>query len=189
MSNDSESQVVEHLKAQIQALESSEQIRQLKALAMYHADRQDAEAFAGLFCEDGVFIGVTQEHRGRQAIAKNLNFLPFAVHYIMNPIISVSGDRADARWYTLRPQVDRTGVPSWTAGWYDDEYVRIAGEWRFKSVTIKYCFHSPYNTGWSKDRVVAPEPISAALGASLARSRTGAVSTHVQHEKVTPTRR
>lgn len=176
MSVDDEPQTLEHLNSRIRVLEASEEIRQLKALAMYYADRQDAEAFAELFCEDGVFVGVIQEHRGRQAIAQDLSFLPFAIHYIMNPIISVSENRAYARWYTLRPQIDRTGTPSWTAGWYDDEYVRIAGEWKFKSVTIKNCFHSPYDKGWSKDRVIAPEPIAAAFSVSLAQSRVEAAS-------------
>jgi SnoaL-like domain len=160
-------QMTMDLIKRIDALEAVQEIKQLKALGMYHADRQDAESFAGLFSEDGVFVGVYQEHRGREAIAKGLQFLPFAIHYAMNPIISVSGDSAYGRWYTLRPQIDHSGNASWAAGWYDDEYVRVAGTWKFKSVKIRHSLHSAYEKGWAKDDVVPPAPIEGRLAAEL----------------------
>jgi len=166
--------MTEDLIKRIETLEALEEIRQLKALGMYYADLQDAESFAHLFCEDGVFIGVFQEHRGRQAIAQGLKFFPFAIHFVMNPIISVSENRARGRWYTLRPQIDHGGTPSWAAGWYDDEYIRVAGAWRFKSVTIRNCLQSPYHKGWTAADVVSPAPIAAAFATSLAQTRVEA---------------
>jgi hypothetical protein len=35
----------------------------------------------------------------------------------------------------------------WDAGRHDDERVRISGEWRFRSVTIRTGFFTPYASG------------------------------------------
>lgn len=151
------------LEDRIEKLEAIHEIQQLKALGMYYADRQDAAGFAALFADDGVFKGIYQRHCGPDEIQKGLRFFPFAIHYAMNPIITVAGDRAYGRWYTLRPQIDHAGNASWAAGWYDDEYVRIHGKWKFKSVTIAGAFQCQYDAGWSRDSVTAPAEISKTM--------------------------
>jgi len=155
------------LEARIERLEAIAEIERLKALGMYHADRKDAEGFARLFCEDGVFHGVYQKHVGRKAIADGLKFFPFAIHYATNPIITVQGSKAYGRWYTIRPQIDHAGKPSWAAGWYDDEYAKVEGRWLFKSVRIVGCFQATYEEGWVPEAVTPPAALAQAHAESL----------------------
>jgi hypothetical protein len=141
------------LESRIEKLEAIQSIHQLKALALFHADRRDAKALADLFTDDGVLIGAFQKHEGRAMIAKNISFWPFAVHYVMNPVIEVAGDRATGMWYWLRPQLNHEGEPYWAAGWYEDEYLRIAGEWKFRLVRISNLFFAPYAKGWTSGEI------------------------------------
>lgn len=142
------------LEARIDVLESVAAIQRLKAEACHHVDRYDIDAFADLFAEDGVFTGAFQAHRGREAIRKNLKPWPLMIHYVMNPIIDVKGDRATGRWAFLRPQTTPAGNGYLAGGWYDDEYVRIDGAWKFASVTITNLFCAPYEAGWPNGPVV-----------------------------------
>jgi len=162
----------DNLEARIERLEAIADIERLKALGMYHADRKDAEGFAQLFCEDGVFHGVYQKHVGRKAIAAGLKFFPFAIHYATNPIITVRGASAYGRWYTIRPQIDHAGKPSWAAGWYDDEYVKVDGRWLFKSVRIGSCFQGTYEEGWIAEAVTPPAALEQALAENLRSNGT-----------------
>jgi hypothetical protein len=150
-----ESRSIDILEQRILRLEAIEAIKQLKARSLMYADCRDAEAFASLFAENGVLIGAYQEHHGRRAIEKNVDFWPFAVHYAMNPIIEVNGDSALGHWYFLRPQLDHNSKASWVAGWYEDSYSRIQGEWRFAAVRIVNCFNAPYSRGWVASDVVS----------------------------------
>ena len=66
------------IETRVRRLEDIEAIRKLKALCCLHVDREDSEAFADLFVEDGAFIGAFQELRGREAI-REIRFWPFMV--------------------------------------------------------------------------------------------------------------
>jgi hypothetical protein len=146
------------LQARIERLEAIHSIQQLKARALYYADQRNAQAFADLFTEEGVFMGAFQTHKGREMIQKNIKFWSFSVHYVMNPIVNIDGDRASGMWYWLRPQLNDAGQAHWAAGWYEDQYERIEGEWRFKSVKITNFFCSPYEKGWSNGEVSSFPP-------------------------------
>jgi hypothetical protein len=143
------------LESRIARLEAIQAIQQLKSLALFYADRKDAKGLADLFTEDGILIGAFQKHEGREMIEKNIQFWPFAVHYVMNPIIKLDGDRATGLWYWLRPQITHEGEAYWAAGWYDDVYARFDGEWKFKSVKIINFFYAPYAKGWTKGEVAS----------------------------------
>jgi hypothetical protein len=141
------------LESRVATLESIAAIQRLKALACHHVDRYDIDAFADLFAENGVFVGAFQEHRGRSAIRENLKLWPLMIHYVMNPAIDVQGDRATARWSFLRPQTAPDGRHHLVGGWYDDEYVRIDGQWKFAAVRISNLFVAPYEAGWGRGPV------------------------------------
>jgi hypothetical protein len=145
---------IAELEARLDRLESVAAIQRLKALAAHHVDRYEIDAFADLFVEDGVLVGAFQEHRGRQAIRENLKLWPTMIHYVMNPVIDVEGDRAKGRWCFLRPQTAPSGNHYLVGGWYDDEYVRIGGVWMFASVTISNLFCTTHAAGWGNDPVI-----------------------------------
>jgi hypothetical protein len=130
-------------------LEDVEAIKKLKALCCLHVDLYDAESFADLFVEDGIFMGAFQRLEGRDAL-RGVQFWPFMVHYVMNPIIDVRGDHATGKWYFFRPYTDHERRACWASGRYEDDYVRLEGEWKFKVVRITNFFAVPYDEGWSK---------------------------------------
>ncbi len=98
---------LEELKNRLETLEVVEAIKKLKARYCQCADERDAAGFANLFTEDGVFEGGTfGRGQGRAGIVTFLRgvqqqSLPFALHYVMNPIIEVQGDTATGQWYLL----------------------------------------------------------------------------------------
>jgi len=98
---------LEELKNRLETLEVVEAIKKLKARSCQCADERDAAGFANLFTEDGVFEGGTfGRGQGRAGIVTFLRgvqqqSLPFALHYVMNPIIEVQGDTATGQWYLL----------------------------------------------------------------------------------------
>lgn len=129
-------------------LEDIERIRALKARCCLAVDRMDREGFAALFTEDGVFEGAFQSLKGRAAL-RQVEFWPFMVHFVANPIVEVTGSEATGLWYFLRAYNTPDGRPHWAAGLYEDEYVKDAeGTWRFRSVRISNFFACPYETGW-----------------------------------------
>jgi hypothetical protein len=72
-----------------------------------------------------------------------------------NRQIDVQGDTARAQWYLFMPCTLGEGNRAmWRAGVDHEEYVRVAGEWKFKRKTSAPLFHTPFEEGWAKTRFV-----------------------------------
>ncbi len=117
-------------------LADREAIRELVNQYAHQVWRNDIPAIAALFAEDGVMDTDTQGViQGRDAIARDYKrlladnvFRPF-VH---NHIIDLDGNEATGTVYLdLRATVD--GVDQLGAGFYNDQYARVDGEWKFSS--------------------------------------------------------
>lgn len=143
------------IERRVSRLEDIEAIKQLKARCSALVDRDDAEGFADLFTDDGVFAGAFQSLEGREALL-GVKFWPFMVHYVGNPIIVVERDEGYGKWYFLRPYTDHEGQACWAGGRYDDHYVRRDGAWKFRKVAITNFFAVPYAEGWSPASEAAP---------------------------------
>ena len=145
------------LEKKIQYLTDLEEIKRLRSLYSYHADAHDSENWANLFTEDGVFeTDAFGTHEGRDAI-RALEHLPFAVHYVTNPIIDIDGDQATGKWLLLEPcsfPQDDERQPIWGAAKYEDDYLRVDGEWKFKRVKLMSLMWSPYEKGWEEQRII-----------------------------------
>ena len=111
-----------------------------------------ADEIVQLFVEDGV-LEVPPEYGGRQVGRAAIHafwmqqsvVFRFADHLVFNERIEVSGLEARGRWKNLIPAttlVDNEPVAQWILGDYDDEYVKVSGQWRIKSlkVSIKRVF-------------------------------------------------
>ena len=152
---------LEDIERRVKVLEDIEEIKRLKArYCAYCDDNYDADAIAGLFVEDAVWDGgIRGRAEGREAIR---NFfigasqrLPFAVHMVLNPIIEVSGDEATGSWYLFQACTFAEGNQAvWGSARYDEEYVRVGGEWRFKNLKLSSFFWTPFDQGWVKNRFV-----------------------------------
>ncbi len=153
------------LEERVQILEDLEEIKRLKAKYCYFADRcigGDPKApteFMALFADDargewtglGVFEGKQQllgfASEGIRQVEQ------YAQHMVHSPLIELDGDSATGKWYfeaavTLAP----TGGAAWAAGWYDEKYARINGEWLFSEILAHIEYFTPYEEGWVKKR-------------------------------------
>lgn len=128
-------------------------IEDLQGRYILAMDFDDADTYASTFTEDGVLNWARGEVVGREAIR---NFRtsgtydlssyaeegkwPAAVrHYITNQVIKVDGDtaRAITYWFqTINPDPERVTVQVLRFGHYEDDLVKLDGQWFFKYRTI-----------------------------------------------------
>jgi len=152
---------LEDLTRRIQVLEDIEAIKRLKAQYCTYCDNAyDADGIASLFAEDAVWDGGNfGKHEGREAIRTFFRgasrIFPFALHQVMNPIIEVQGGQATGSWYLLQPATLADGNQAvWLAARYEEEYVKVGGDWQFKRLKVHASFLTPFEQGWAKKRFV-----------------------------------
>ena len=144
---------------ELQVLLDIEAIKQLKARYCKYADSgKNADDFANLFTGDAVLDeGPDGVFSGRAAIRQMyIDLWPYFKlnqHLVLNPIIEVDGDRASGEWRlfqtltTIHPDGDRA---FWAVGQYDENYLRVNGDWRFDHVKVVTHFCCDYDEGWAK---------------------------------------
>jgi hypothetical protein len=148
------------VEERLKILEDIEAIKRLKHEYCFALDRRDWSSVAELFAREGVVdYGPIGNAKGRKAIRKlfveriSRSFTFFA-HMAHNPIIDVKGDRATGKWYFDIPSTVAPRRARWIAGWYEDEYIREDGDWRFAHVKSFYFYISSYEKGWGKERFI-----------------------------------
>ncbi len=146
------------LLRRLEALEAEAAIRRLMAeyLATRDFEEEKGRHIASLFVPDGIWEGkglfapILGSHHGREAIEQRFSKpMPFSVHIAGCESISVHGDEAIGRWVFLQPSTIN-GQAHWVAGRYDNEFVRVDGQWKFKHIRVVGIFSSPYEDGWAK---------------------------------------
>ena len=139
------------LEATLRELTDLEAIRDLARRYAHCVWRQDVDGAVGLFAEDGVMdTGDRPPIRGRAALLEayqgmvgGSDLLPF-VH---NHVIDLHGDHASGNCYLdLRGSLEGRSMIG--AGYYDDEYVRVDGEWKFRSRKLTMSHFVPLSQGW-----------------------------------------
>jgi ketosteroid isomerase-like protein len=111
--------------------EDIEEIRKLLARYCFAIDSLNADGWADLFTEDGVFHYTLGEPLiGRDALRQFVSMVPGDRHHLtMNEIIEVDGDGATVRSYAL---VTKESPPVISAvGDYEDTLLRTPDGWRF----------------------------------------------------------
>jgi ketosteroid isomerase-like protein len=150
---------LEDLEQRIRVLEDVEEIKRLKHRYCGYCDANyDADALANLFMEDAIWDGGERgRYDGREAIRTFFQNAPqrlsFAIHMVLNPIIEVNGDTATGTWYLFQPCTYADGNRAvWGSARYDEQYVRINGEWKFKHLKLTSHFWTPFDEGWVRTR-------------------------------------
>ncbi len=153
----------EELVRRVQTLEDIEAVKKLKARYCAYCDAgYDADGIASLFTADGVWDGGPfGKYEGQEAICTFFRgaskIFPFTLHYVMNPLIEVQGQSATGRWYLLQPATLTEGNQHqavWLAARYEEEYVKVGGEWKFKHLKVSPAFLTPFDQGWVKQQFV-----------------------------------
>ncbi len=148
------------LETTVARLAAIEDLKQLKArYCAYCDDHYNPDGIAAMFVDDGVWDGGKEfgRHVGRAAIraffAGVSGQILFAAHLVMNPIITVDGDRAHGKWRLIMPCTVRNNENGPEARWllsaYDDEYVRRDGAWFYSRLTVANQFYAAHTTGWA----------------------------------------
>jgi SnoaL-like domain len=147
---------IDNLEKRIATLADIEAIKQLKARYCNICDNgYDPDEIIKLFTEDGTWEGGEfGTATGPAAIARIFEGLnkavSFAQHNALNPIIEVNGDRATAGWYLFCPYTSRKdNAARWIAGRYEDDHVKVNGEWKYKRLRAIIRMHAPYEKGWA----------------------------------------
>ena len=161
-SNDTE---LQQLAASVRRLEDIEAIKVLKHKYGRAADpTMKPDDMCALFVDDAV-IDIERFGRfdGMQEIRAFMEQNPFAwmFHCMVPQIVEVDDDgkhgRIAAYLWELATMPGGDGgddVPLWAAGVYDDEVMKVDGEWKFKTVNLRLEVLSPYDKGWVKQRFV-----------------------------------
>ncbi len=146
---------LEDIAQRVQTLEDVEAIKKLKARYCAGADERDEDKFVGCFTEDAVWDGGNFGHyEGKAAIREFFGTIPqvlsFAIHYVMNPRIEVNGDQATGYWYLLEPCTMLEGGEQavWGVAKYEEEYVRVDGEWKIRNLILAPECWTPFEQGW-----------------------------------------
>lgn len=140
------------MKRIVRELADREAIRELVVSYAECVWFKDAAGAGKLFAEECVMDpGTGQVLRGRdelvasytRAFAEN-DFMPF----VSNHLVELDRDRARGTCrLDLRATMNGTAMIG--AGHYEDEYVRLDGEWRFASRRLRMAFLVPIKAGWA----------------------------------------
>ena len=133
--------------------EDRAEIINLQGRYLYAMDFHDAKTYASTFAEDGVINWARGEIKGRKNIyefmasgtydptsgAEPGKWPAASRHFITNQVIKVEGNKARALTYWFQatnPGADRRTMVLGLFGNYEDELVKIDGEWYFEKRSI-----------------------------------------------------
>jgi hypothetical protein len=132
------------LEQRITRLEDIEAIKQLKALYCDICDDlHNPDRITAIFAEDGIWesddFGRAQGHEAIKKLFMGFhNQFTFSQHNIMNPVITVDGQRATGNWYIVGPwNSSENDKKIWMTGKYNDDYVKIDGQWKYQHLRVE----------------------------------------------------
>jgi hypothetical protein len=141
------------LEERVRLLEDKEEIREMIARYAYHSMRGGGDVMGSLFTEDGVFDarspdGKTSDIRieGRDNLTEFYNGLrPGGTNPMIHDLmIEFRGDEASGTCMLDAPCY--TGERRGYLGYYEDEFRRVDGRWRFKARVFRFFQGSVNNT-------------------------------------------
>jgi hypothetical protein len=146
---------LDEMERRLTVAEDIEQIKQLTIRYITGHTLNDGALEAEGFADDATFDRDGQMTVGKEAIAKftvnhaealkastpftgayQLPKVPTDGHFIVHPVISVDGDRAEGTWmqYCLSAEPVTMHIVYYVQALYDIEYVKRNGKWQFHSV-------------------------------------------------------
>ncbi len=118
------------------------QIMNLHNDYVFYLNKRQWREMADCFTEDAT-AQIHEKRQGREeiyrlftdVIAKLNAGKARDVHFAVQPVIEVDGDKAKGHWlmYIFISDLDGT-ARRWIPGRYDSEYTRVDGQWKFSSL-------------------------------------------------------
>ena len=144
------------LEKRLTVLQDIEAIQRLKAeYCDICDDAHNPDRMVAIFAEDGIWEGKAlwraQGHADIRKLAKGFaERISFSQHNVFNPRIEVNGNAAHGRWTFLGPFTFRKGNrPVWLAAFYDDDFVKVDGVWKFQYFRALVRMTALYKEGWA----------------------------------------
>ena len=145
------------IAARLQRLEDIEAIQQLIARYAKAVDHNgDPALVAPLFTEDAVWHCEDIGHwETRDGIVRDIRpncttFMPWAMHYMTQPLVEVAADGQSATsnhylWELGKVTREGGGATddTWIGGWYDSQYRKEGDAWRFARIDLTLKLFSP----------------------------------------------
>lgn len=136
---------LEELEKRLRTLEDLEAIKNLHHEYIFQLLNRQWDDIVDCFAEDGTAnIAHHGLRKGKAEIAtlfkeriSKMNAGKWRdAHFVVQPVISIEGDKAKGYWLMYIMIADPTtgNALRWTQGRHDCEYVKIDGKWKFKSV-------------------------------------------------------
>ena len=159
---------LEELEREVTCLEDIQEIEDLQQMYGYYMDTHHRQEVVDLFSDDtesieiesvGLFLGkegvkkfyldndLLQE--GQEVVPGWINVLILMSQDVID--IDPSGKTAKGRWNTwLAEAMPVGGVPrqQWLQGYYENEYVKEDGKWKFKKLHWNVTFFTSFEAGW-----------------------------------------
>ena len=144
------------LEQRLTRMEDIEAIKQLKAeYCDICDDDHNPDRITTIFAEDGIWEGAgfgnAQGHAAiRELFKKFQTLISFSQHQVLNPVIKIDGDRATGIWYFFGPfTFYKDNQAKWLAARYQDDYVKVNGEWKIQHLRARGRMTTDYEKSWA----------------------------------------
>jgi len=120
-----------------------------KLMARYidAANRRDGEAWSQTWAEDGSWNLMGMEVNGRDNILdlwqQVMAGFEFAILLPSSHLFHVDGDVAQGHWYLQEFTRDLKGERFAAMSRYQDDYVKVGGQWAFQSRRYEFLYRGP----------------------------------------------
>jgi hypothetical protein len=157
---------IRELEAKVLELTDREAVRDLRYRYHEYVNEGKFDQIPGLFVADGELdFGHLGKGKGREAIQKFFHAMnpkpaepggkprpgiSWVKQFIHNHTVHLHGDTGDGFSY-LEARPIYNGEAYMVAARYDDEYVKINGEWKFKKMGLVPYFMVPLKEGWAQE--------------------------------------
>jgi|WetSurMetagenome_2_1015567.scaffolds.fasta_scaffold434234_1 hypothetical protein len=161
---------LQELEKEVTRLEDIQEIEDLQMKYGYYMDTHHRDGVYDLFSDNtesveiestGLFLGkkgVAKFFLDNDLVEKGVSEVPGWINILimMNmDVITIdpSGATARARWNTwLAEAMTVGGIPrqQWVQGYYENEYIKENGRWRFKKLHWNVTVFTSFETGWLK---------------------------------------
>ncbi|MBT4520497.1 MAG: nuclear transport factor 2 family protein [Halieaceae bacterium] len=147
------------LEQKVQRMQDLEDIRDLPRRYAHLVWQGKPIETVDLFCADGI-VDLGPEDGGEIRGAENLRAIysekvgtdQMMLHpFVHNHVIDLNGDHASGTAY-LDLRCIKDGESLMGSGYYEDQYIREQGKWKFKKRRLTVCYLVPPGQSWNQSR-------------------------------------